>query len=670
MGPTSQLPVAIPTLSPPITGIPASDPKPTAVEGPPDGYLVVAPSVLRAGRTETISFSLFRGDRLASNVVRVALVKDGRQVAETARGLVRGKGTLPLQLPSLPDGKYGLEVTIGNLQDETGVEVREGSLLFLETDKPIYKPGQPVHIRLMSLDIDLKPLPRPVTVEVKDPKGIKVYRKVAQTDEFGMATLEMPLSNEPNLGVWRLNAGSGERTAQVDIRVEEYVLPKFEVKADLLKEWSLANEPIAGKVSAEYTFGKPVKGEVEIVGRRYVGRWEEYARFTRDLDGLTDFELPPVGYVAGVPAARGMGNVELQVTVRKHATGYEEKTTRLVIVAATPVSLQVIPESSVFKPSLPLSFLIVAETPDNRPVDADVEVAVMSYAGKSPDRPTRETYRVRTQKGKALLKITSPADSVALTVEASSGAAYRSLMLEAGYSPSGNFIHVEQLGEGPLKASDEARFRVASTAEAGNFYYEVLSREKVVFTDFTSSPDIIFTVTPLMSGPSGLLVYQVLPNSEVAADYIPFEVEVAYPHKVEVGFSKAEARPGDGLSINVQTESAARVGLAAVDRSVFILAENRLNLRQVFAELERLYQRPQVELYEARFIQRVITGRASVTMRGTSDTFRDAGVVVMSNKEVPESRVFQAAPPPTPTPMPTAMPIPAAYPYGRSRGRT
>ena len=42
------------------------------------------------------------------------------------------------------------------------------------------------------------------------------------------------------------------------------------------------------------------------------------------------------------------------------------------------------------------------------------------------------------------------------------------------------------------------------------------------------------------------------------------------------------------------------MGLAAVDRSVFILAENRLNLQQVFDELERLYQKPQAELHEAR----------------------------------------------------------------------
>ena len=61
---------------------------------------------------------------------------------------------------------------------------------------------------------------------------------------------------------------------------------------------------------------------------------------------------------------------------------------------------------------------------------------------------------------------------------------------------------------------------------------------------------------------------------------------------------------------------------------MFILAENRLNLRQVFNELERLYMQPQVELHDVRIHERM-------TARGAMETFQDAGVVVMTNKDVP-----------------------------------
>ena len=88
-------------------------------------------------------------------------------------------------------------------------------------------------IRALSLSPELKPLPGEVLVEIQDAKGSKVFKSTAATSDFGMATLEMPLSTEPNLGVWKVTAHLGDSEAQVDIRVEQYVLPKYEVTVDL-----------------------------------------------------------------------------------------------------------------------------------------------------------------------------------------------------------------------------------------------------------------------------------------------------------------------------------------------------------------------------------------------------------------------------------------------------
>ena len=247
---------------------------------------------------------------------------------------------------------------------------------------------------------------------------------------------------------------------------------------------------------------------------------------------------------------------------------------------------------------------------------------------------TGRTEEVTTQDGKALLTVTPPSEAVAFTLEAWAKEAHASLTVNAGYSPSGSFVHLEQVSDGPLRVGDVAEFHVAATKEAGNFYFEVLSRGMVVFSDYSAVPTIRFTVTPLMAPEARLLVYQILPNSEVAADYLPFSVEAAYPHAVAVEFGENEVRPGDEVDINVQTQGEARVGLVAVDRSVYILAENRLNLQQVFNELERLYQLPQVELHEARPIFDVYT-------RGAKETFKDAGVIVMTNQSVPEGREYR-----------------------------
>ena len=620
---------AIPVPAP--TAIPIAVPAPVLTDNV-DGYMALAPATLRSGQQESISISLFSGGEPARGRVNLALMRRGGFLAESS-GYIDGSGTVSIQVPDIAPGDYSLRIDGDGFEDTANVRVEDGTVLFLETDKPVYKPGQEILVRVLRLGPELKPLAGNVTVEIQDAKGLKVYREETTTDAFGMATLKMPLSNEPNLGTWKVTSRSGEQTTQVDVRVEEYVLPKYEISLRLPKNWVLAGETLTGDISAEYSFGKPVRGEVEIVASRYVGAWEEFATFTSDIDGTTSFELPPVGYVSGVPGAGGQGNITLEVTVTEKSTGYVERTTRLLTVANAPVNLQIIPESPAFKPSLPFSLMLVTETPDNRPVSRRVTVN-LTYLDGDLKPIEQKSVAARTERGKAMLRVTPPREAVALTIEAQSGRANAYLNLEASYSPSGNFIHVELLGDAVLNVGDQARFRVSSTREAGNFYYEVISRGKVVFSDSSRSPDIALGLTPIMGPSSRLVVYQILPNNEVAADYIPFNVAAVYPLDTSVAFGADEVRPGETVDVNVSTSGPAKVGLSAVDRSVYILAENRQNLQQVFAELDRLYMRPQVELHEARSFSR------KVTTRGAGETFQDAGLVVISNLKVPAGKNY------------------------------
>ena len=637
----------------------------------PDSFVAVAPQVFRAGYTERVSVSLFNGDRPAQGVARVTLIDRSGPVA-SAEATVPGSGEIALPITQLAPGPYQLEVRVDGVASRwASVQIEGRLVIFLETDKPVYKPGQTVRMRLLTMDALLKPQTTPAVIEIQDAKGIKIFRKSVETDGYGMAAVDLPLSTEPNLGVWKITARADQQETQLDVRVEEYVLPKYEVRVDTERGWVLAGDPVEGVVSGEYTFGKPVVGDVEIVALRYVGVWEEYARLNAPLDGDTAFELPPVGYAAGVAGAGGRGNVRLDVTVHEKGTGYSEKTTRLLTVAAAPVTLKVIPESGVFKPGLGMSYLVLTEDPGGAPVDARVRLR-FEYLGKDFRNLVAPTMTVATSNGRAIAKAVAPADAAAMTLQAGADGAYTSLSLRSGHSPSGSFIHVEQLTGGEVEVGDIVRFRVDATREASRFYYEVLSRNGVALTGVSAGPDIEFTATHSMAPSSRILVYQVLPNNEVAADFLPFGVRGAYEHDVHVGFDRAEARPGDPVAINVRTEGEARVGLVAVDKSVFILAEDRLNLQQVFDELERLYVAPRVELHEALPFD-------VITTRGASETFKDAGAVVLTNKAVPSgtehwkpiptlsagvTAMPMATPAPAPTPTPQAMMAAAPAPEG------
>ncbi len=597
-----------------------------------EDYVVIVPQTLHTGSQASVSCNLQGPDGPVRDRVEVRLL-DGNRELSSEEAVVDGSGTLRLDIPLVEAGNYTVVVTGTGFEERATVRIDSPLVLFLETDKPIYKPGQTIRMRVMTLNAELKPSREDVTVEVLDAKGIKVFRSGVATDEYGIATLELPLSTELNLGTWKVTAETARAETQLDVRVERYVLPKYEVTVDVIREWFLVSERVRGEVSADYSFGKPVKGELEIVASRYVGEWEPYATLRTGIDGSAEFEIPAVGYVAGVPEAGGQGNVMLDITVTEDVTGYQERTNRLVTVADSAVNLILIPEGAVFKPGLPFDVLIVAETPDSKPVETKVRLEATWLDSEYGDIST-EKDDVATKNGLATFELKPPSNAVALSLTAVADGTQADRIIQSSYSPSGNFIHVTQVSDDVAQVGDRVSFHVYSTSEARNFYYEVVARDRIVFSGHTKGNEFSFQTTPLMAPSSKLLVYQVLPNSEVAADYLPFKVAGVYPHRVQVGFSQEEAEPGEEVTIDVTTEGRARVGLAAVDRSVFILAENRLNLQQVFAELERLYMEPQAELHEVNIYPVIET-------KGAAEIFEDAGVVVLSNVNVPQGQKYE-----------------------------
>ena len=182
-GPTQpSTPGATPTSPPatvrPISPTPRPTPKVEVVPGlPADSFIAVVPKRLRAGYAERVSVSLFNGDSPVAGDVRLNLF-DGRDLVASVKARVNGAANLELPIPHLEPGLYLIEVEVEGVPEirSSSVQVEEGFLLFVETDKPIYKPGQTVRIRLMTLDALLKPWPSTATVEVQDAKGLKVFK--------------------------------------------------------------------------------------------------------------------------------------------------------------------------------------------------------------------------------------------------------------------------------------------------------------------------------------------------------------------------------------------------------------------------------------------------------------------------------------------------------------
>ncbi|NXA11557.1 A2MG protein, partial [Sapayoa aenigma] len=139
------------------------------------------------------------------------------------------------------------------------------SLVFIQTDKPIYKPGQTVMFRIVSLDKDFYPVNEKVEPQLLDPLRNHVYQWQGVELETGLTQLSFPLTSDPIQGSYKIVVQkSFSSHVEHFFSVEEYVLPKFEVLVKLPKMITIKDNELPVSVCGLYTYGKPVPGLVNV----------------------------------------------------------------------------------------------------------------------------------------------------------------------------------------------------------------------------------------------------------------------------------------------------------------------------------------------------------------------------------------------------------------------
>src|SRR6266480_2398284 len=191
------------------------------------------------------------------------------------RGTTEAQFRFPAGLTGRHQLRYVVETPIGSTEFTQAVRLEDKVSILLTTEKPIYQPGQTIHVRALALDRSNHEATanRQLTFELEDSRGNKVFKKATQTDQFGIASAQFGLADEVNLGTYHLRALMGEagagvrNTAEIAINVDRYVLPKFKVAVDFavgddkkVKHGYRPGDHVTGTVRAHYFFGKAVDG--------------------------------------------------------------------------------------------------------------------------------------------------------------------------------------------------------------------------------------------------------------------------------------------------------------------------------------------------------------------------------------------------------------------------
>ena len=134
----------------------------------------------------------------------------------------------------------------------------------LSTDRPIYRPGETVHIKgVLRLNNDGRyTLPTGnqfAALTISDPDGNQVYSSTLELSPFGTFSTDLPVSGGSSLGSYYMNAqlvGDNQyHNFSGSFNVSEYRKPVFEITVKPAHEDVLMGEPIAATATARYFAG-------------------------------------------------------------------------------------------------------------------------------------------------------------------------------------------------------------------------------------------------------------------------------------------------------------------------------------------------------------------------------------------------------------------------------
>ncbi len=157
----------------------------------------------------------------------------------------------------------------------------ESSLIYLHTDRPVYRPAQTVYYRGIVRTVAEDGTYGSATmdsaqIEVTDSRGGSIAKATLAISDFGTFNGEILLGDEPPLGNYYIKVTAGSTQQGFSFSVEEYKKPEYEVTVSLDKKQYTKGDLINATIKADYYFGSPVaEGDVEyfIYRSRYWRPW-------------------------------------------------------------------------------------------------------------------------------------------------------------------------------------------------------------------------------------------------------------------------------------------------------------------------------------------------------------------------------------------------------------
>ncbi|XP_071372715.1 alpha-2-macroglobulin-like [Centroberyx affinis] len=605
-----------------------------AVPGPQ--YMVAIPAVLEAGAETQFCVNLLQpNETLVLTITLISQEKNTTLIQETSDTELHS--CIKFKAPIVQDQEvlnFEVEVKGDTFHSK---EVRKimikayRPMTFVQTDKPIYLPGQTVHFRVITLDTKFRPANELYKIiEIEDTNRNRIGQWLNTTSNGKILQLSYSLNSEAPEGTYQVIVVIDKKKIYHRFKVEKYVLPKFDVKVNAHDEISIEQEEIKAEVCAKYTFGQPVPANVHIEVCRPLGRERRLLLITPEhpegIPFLTDPCYKETQQTDKTGCATFTFNMSTFTKLEQNLLSdklylnatVEEEGTGIMHPQGKTISLSYIVGK--------LSFI---DTPKVYEHGSIVEGKVKVVYFNNTPIPNKLVHLLEGGRWSARLiqNLTTDSDGIATfslnttdlrgdinlrtsTTPIPGAYGYRTPHYENGEhtlslvrpstpdTKSVSSLEVKTQ-EKPLPCGGEQNISiqytiVGETQGSVNVMYLILSRgailkQGLLMAEVQDGPvtegevSFMLEVSPEMAPLVQVLAYTVLPSETVIAHSADFSTEKCFSHKVSLEFSPSSAIPGEENTLQLSAQPGSLCGLSAVDQSVLIKEPDRkLDANRIF----------------------------------------------------------------------------------------
>uniref|UniRef100_A0A8C6JTV4 Uncharacterized protein n=1 Tax=Melopsittacus undulatus TaxID=13146 RepID=A0A8C6JTV4_MELUD len=455
-------------------------------------------------------------------------------------------------------------------------------------------------------------------ITIEDPEQNKIFQWLEVSSKHGIVQLSFPLIPEPILGSYHITVEkkSGEKEDQF-FRVEEYVLPKFEVTTSVPKRISFFDEEIRVNVCASYTYSQPVQGNARInVCQRhfYSPRCEQNRKETCEAvagllgkDGCLNTVISIKTFQLYRSYARMYTSLNVESVVTENGTGIQMKSNDYVAVNQENDRVMFKNMDFYYKRGIPYCGEITVTDMDDKPIAGRTVLLELNeeyLANYTTNKNGTAAFSIDTSNffdPSLKLRVRQAPDDCADFFN------WRNepqalFSVRRFYSRTNSFVKIEPVKE-KLSCGQQQMINVQyilnkesyGNAEHTNFYYVVMTKGKIVLSgqkqvNITGAPrgtfSIALTVTEKLAPSARLLLYTVHPHGEIVADSTWIQSDVCFKNKLQLEFSEKQGLPGSKVGLHLKAAVNSYCALRAVDQSVLLLQPaQELSAERVYYQL-------------------------------------------------------------------------------------